>query len=81
MGPTILYPTHTIERSCKQYIEPYFTFDVLDGKIAKKYMGMEEAGCQCIISTHESSKEDVKGNKSSIGSVGKPIMRPFSDSL
>ena len=43
-------------------------------KIAKKYMGMEEAECQCIISTHESSKEDVKGNKTGIGSVGKHVM-------
>ncbi len=30
-------------------------------KIAKKYIGMEETECQCIISAHESSKEDVKG--------------------
>ncbi len=43
-------------------------------KIAKKYMGMESAECQCIISTHESSKEDVKGNKIGIGSVGKHVM-------
>ncbi len=43
-------------------------------KIAKKYMSMEEAECQCIISTHESSKEDVKGNKTGIESVGKHVL-------
>ncbi len=43
-------------------------------KIAKKYMGMEEEECQCIISAHESSKEDVKGDKTGRGSVGKHIM-------
>ncbi len=38
-------------------------------KIAEKYMGMEERECQCIISTHESSKEDMKGNKTGIRNV------------
>ncbi len=32
-------------------------------KIAEKYIGMEETECQCIISAHVISKEDVKGIK------------------
>ncbi len=40
-------------------------------KIAKKYIGMGETECRCIISAHVSSKDDVKGNKTGIGSVDK----------
>ncbi len=35
-------------------------------KIAKKYIGMEERECQCIISSHESFKEGMRGYETGI---------------